>query len=313
MGTLIRKFLNFVHLKINMDITFLGTTCMVPTKERNPVANFISYEEEGILVDCGEGTQRQMRIAGIKPTKVTIILISHWHGDHVIGLPGLIQTLGASEYSRTLNIYGPPGTKDHFNAMFDAFVFDNKIEMEVHEIKEGVFLKKQDFQISALKLDHRIDCYGFRFEEADRRRIKIDVIKKLGIPEGPLLGKLQDGKSIVFKGKKVTPEDTTTVVKGKIVAIIADTLLCNNCYRLAQDADLLICEAAFSSKLEDKAQQYFHLTAKQAANIASHSNVKKLVLTHFSARYKNTSEIQEDAQQLFDDVTCAEDFMKIDL
>ncbi len=294
-----------------MNITFLGTTCMTPTKDRNPIATFISYKNEGILVDCGEGTQRQMKIAGIKPTKVTIILLSHWHGDHVIGLPGLLQTMAASEYNRTLHIYGPPGTKKRFKAMFEAFVFDNKIDMELHDIKEGIFLKKRDFRISALKLDHRIDCYGFRFVEEDRRKIKMDVTKKLGIPEGPLLGKLQDGKSITFKGKRITPKQVTYTVKGKVIAVIADTLLCNNCYKLAQDADLLVCEAAFTSKLEDKARQYFHLTARQAANIASQSNVKKLVLTHFSARYKNTHELQEDAQAIFENVVCAEDFMQI--
>jgi ribonuclease Z len=294
-----------------MNITFLGTTCMTPTKERNPISTFISYKNEGIMIDCGEGTQRQMKIAKLKPTKVTIILISHWHGDHVIGLPGLIQTLAASEYNRTLHIYGPPGTKKRIKAMFEAFVFDNKLDMEIHEIKPGVILKKSDFSISTMKLEHRIDCYGFRFVETDKRKIRMNTIKKLGIPEGPLLGTLQDGKSITFKGKKISPADTTDIVPGKIIAIIADTILCNNCYRLAQDADLLVCEAAYASKLKDKAQKYFHLTARQAANIASQSNVKKLVLTHFSARYKNTLELQEDAEELFENVLCAEDFMQI--
>ena len=120
---------------------------MTPTKERNPIATFLSYKNEGILIDCGEGTQRQMKLAKIKPTKTTIILISHWHGDHVIGLPGLLQTLAASEYNRILQIYGPPGTKKRFKAMFEAFVFDNKLDMEVHEIKEGTFLKKKDYNL----------------------------------------------------------------------------------------------------------------------------------------------------------------------
>ena len=121
-----------------MEITFLGTAAMVPTKDRNHSGFFLDYKDEGILFDCGEGIQRQLRMAGIKPTRVTKILISHWHGDHVLGLPGLIQTLGASEYSGVLEIYGPVGTKERFKAMFDAFVFDRRLDMKIEEIKEEV-------------------------------------------------------------------------------------------------------------------------------------------------------------------------------
>ena len=114
-----------------MEVTFLGTSSMVPTKERNHSAVFISYRSEGILIDCGEGTQRQLKLAGIKVTKVTKVLISHWHGDHVLGLPGLIQTLGASEYNKVLEIYGPVGTKKRINDMFNVFVFDKNIQIKI--------------------------------------------------------------------------------------------------------------------------------------------------------------------------------------
>lgn len=296
-----------------MQITFLGTSCMVPTKERNHSSVFLSYKSEGILFDCGEGTQRQLKIAGIKPTKVTKILISHWHGDHVLGIPGLMQTLGASEYNRTLEIYGPVGTKKHIKAMFEAFVFDRPFEIKVNEISSGVFFQNKDFKLSVLPLKHGITTLGYVFVEKDRRRINISAVKKLGIPQGPLLGRLQAGEQIVFKGKKISPAKTTTIVKGRKIAFISDTMPCTNCYNLSQDADLLICEAAYTSKLEEKARQYKHMTAKEAALVASRSNVKQLVLTHFSARYKNTLELQEDAQAVFENVQCAEDFMKIKL
>ncbi|MBN2112085.1 ribonuclease Z, partial [Candidatus Woesearchaeota archaeon] len=156
-----------------------------------------------------------------------------------------------------------------------------------------------------------IATLGFSFIEKDRRRINVPAVKKLGIPEGPLLGKLQNGETITFKGKKISPEKTTTVVAGKKIAFISDTLPCESCYTLAENADLLICEAAYSSELEGKAREYKHMTSKEAALVASRSNVKELVLTHFSARYKNTHELQEDAQQVFQNVKCAEDFMKI--
>jgi ribonuclease Z len=152
---------------------------------------------------------------------------------------------------------------------------------------------------------------GFAFIEKDRRRINTSAVKKIGIPQGPLLGKLQDGETIAFKGKKITPEKTTSIVKGKKIAFISDTTPCTNCYKLAEDADLVVCEAAYSSNLEEKAREYSHMTAKEAGLVASRSNAKELVLTHFSARYKNTLELQEDAQTVFDNVRCAEDFMKI--
>ncbi len=296
-----------------MEIAFLGTSSMVPTKERNPPAILISYGSEGILVDCGEGTQRQMKITGIKLTRITKILISHWHGDHVLGLPGLIQSLGASDYNNTLKIYGPKGTKKHFDAMTEAFVFDRKVKMEVKEVSKGSFFEDDDFLLEALPLEHGLPTLGFNFIEKDKRKIDLKQIKKLGIPEGPLLGKLQDGKTIMWKGKKIKPEKTTSLDKGKKITIVTDSSLCNNCYNLAKNADLLVCESTYSSKLEKKGEEYKHLTSKQAAQIANTSNVKKLVLTHFSARYKNTLEIEEDARNVFDNTVCAKDFMKINL
>ncbi|MFC1704831.1 ribonuclease Z [Nanoarchaeota archaeon] len=294
-----------------MQVTFLGTSSMVPTKERNHTSVLISYSGHGILLDCGEGTQRQLKIAGIKPTQITKVLISHWHGDHVLGLPGLIQTMGASEYTGTLEIYGPKGTKKRFEDMFKAFVFDRKLDLEIKEVSSGVFFKSKEFSLEALPLEHNIETLGYNFIEHDRRRIDVKAVKKLGIPEGPLLGKLQDNKSIEFKGKKISPKDTTYVVEGKKISFVADTAYCNNAVKLAKDADLMICEATYASKLQDKADEYQHLTAKQAGLIANEANAKKLVLMHFSARYKNTQEVEEDARVVFDNVICAEDFMKI--
>ncbi len=296
-----------------IEVMFIGTSSMVPTKERNQSSILISYKNNGILIDCGEGTQRQLKIGCIALTKITKILISHWHGDHTLGLPGLIQSMSASNYNKTLEIYGPKGTKKHFDAMFKTFVFDKKININIKEIKESRFFENEDFILEAKKLDHSIETLGYNFIEKNKRRIDIKKIKKFGIPEGPLLGKLQDNKSISWKGKKITPKETTYLVKGKKISIILDTVLCNNCYKLAKDADLLICEATYSSKLEDKGEAYGHMTAKQGALVASRSNVKKLALTHFSARYKDLGEIEEDAKDFFDNVVCAYDFMKIKL
>lgn len=296
-----------------MQITFLGTSSMVPTKERNQIAVFLSYGAEGILFDCGEGTQRQFKITGISLTKVTKILISHWHGDHVLGLPGLIQTLSSSEYNQTLEIYGPAGTKKRMEKMFEAFVFDKKLDFIVKEVKSGVFFENSEYRIEALQLEHGVEILGYSFIEKDKRKVDMKKASKLEIPEGPLIGKLQQGNPITHNGNKIVPDDVTYIEKGKKITYITDTVLCDNCYNLAENADLLISEATYSSKLADKGEEYGHMTAKQAAQVANKSNAKQLVLIHFSARYKNTQEIEEDARSIFDNVICAKDFMKIEL
>ncbi len=298
-----------------MEITFLGTSSMVPTRERSHSAIFVSYKTQGILVDCGEGTQRQMKMAGINLVKITKILISHWHGDHVLGLAGLLQTLssGSISYSGTLEIYGPPGFARKFDLLKKALEFEPAFETKLIETKPGAIFKNEDFRIEAVMLDHSTLCFGYSVIENDKRHIRLDAVKRLGIPEGPILGKLQDGKSVTWKGRKVTPEEATSLTKGKKLAIIADTALCRGCTELAQDADILICESTYANDLQEKAEQYRHLTAGQAGLIANKANAKKLVLTHFSQRYKNAQQIEEDARTVFNNVIAAKDFMKLTL
>jgi ribonuclease Z len=293
-----------------MEIEFLGTSCMVPTKERNHQGIFLFYKDTGILLDCGEGIQRQLKIAGIRPTRIDKIFITHWHGDHVLGLPGLLQTLNSSGYDKRLEIYGPVGTINNFRHMFEAFNFKILLEHTIKEISETV-LPFKDITVTAMPLDHSVPCLGYSFKENDRRRIRPAAAKQLGIPDGPLLGDLQDNKSIVFNGKKISPDDVTYVVRGKKVSVILDTVICNNAIELARDSDLLISEASYVSDLEEKAEDYKHLTAKQAAQIAHESNSKKLILTHLSQRYKTAEAVLEDAKDVFDNVDVAYDFMKV--
>ena len=294
-----------------MQILFLGTSSMVPTKERNQNGILISYGSEGVLVDCGEGMQRQLKIAGVSLTKITKILISHWHGDHVLGLPGLIQSMSAAGYEKTLMIYGPLGTKKFMEKMFEVFIFDRKINFEVYEVTNGRFFENEEIVLEVGLLEHNIETLGYNIIEKDKRKINLKFVKKIGIPDGPLLGKLQDGKDIMWKGNKIDADEATYVVGGKKVTVISDTVPCKAAGILAKDCDLLICEATYSSNLESKGEEHGHMTAKQAAELANMSNTKKLVLTHFSARYKNTHELEEDARNYFDDVLCAKDFMRI--
>ncbi len=296
-----------------MQLTILGTSAMVPTKARNHSAALLVHNGEGILVDCGEGTQRQLKAAGISQAKITRICISHWHGDHVLGLPGLLMTISQGGYSGTLNIYGPRGTKQKFAAMLNTFVFDMRMKVVVNEVIKGLAFETDELSVSAQPLEHGISCLGWRVEEKERRRIHLKAAKELGIPEGPLMGKLQRGEEVTVKGKTISPRDVTYIVKGKTVAFITDTAPCENAHILAENADLLICEASYGSDLEEKAEEHTHMTAAQAAKLAKQADVAKLVITHFSARYANVKPLLQEARAVFKETTAAEDLMHLDV
>jgi ribonuclease Z len=210
-----------------------------------------------------------------------------------------------------LNIYGPPGSKIKYKKMLEGFESSYKIEATMHDVNEGKFLETNNYYIEAYPLAHRIKCYGYRFVEKDKRQINMAKLKKLGVSQGPIVGKIQEGKTITVKGKKIKPEDVSILIKGRIFAYIADTRPCKNCAKLAKDADLLLCESTFIAEHKDKAEKYKHMTAQEAAQIASQANVKKLVLTHYSARYKDEHELEKDARTIFDNTFAAKDFMKI--
>jgi len=296
-----------------MEITFLGTSDAVPTADKNHTAILLRYKNENILVDCGEGTQRQFYTAGISPTKLTRLLITHWHGDHVLGIPGLMQTLGFTEYSQTLRVYGPPGTKVFFRNALDSFhsVFVNKLKIDVNEVKLGKIIDEKDFSITAGKLKHA-NCVGYRFQEKDRRRINLSYIKKLGIKPGPILKKLQEGKKVMYKGKKVIIDKATYLIKGRVIAFIFDTGYCTSAIKLAKDADLVIAESTYLEEHKKLAEERNHLTAKQAATIAKKANAKKLYLTHLSRRYKNKeNKILKEAKSIFPKTFLAKDLLSI--
>jgi ribonuclease Z len=293
-----------------VEIIFLGTSCMQPTKKRNHPSFMLSYKNENILFDCGENVQRQMRLTGIKPAKITRLLISHWHGDHVFGIPGLMSSMGADQYAKKLYIYGPKGSKKYLEHMFKSFASNDIIPYEIKEVKSGVCFENDDFQLTAEPLKHSADCVGFSFIEKDRLRIKVAKAEKLGL-SGPILGKLQDGNDVIHEGKKIKSSDLTYLVVGKKISYVADTLPCNGANKLAENADLLISEGTHLSDIKEKTKKYMHLTVKDAALIASENNAQKLVITHISPRYKSISEIVSEARTYFDNTIVAEDFMKI--
>jgi ribonuclease Z len=298
-----------------MEITILGTAGSMPTKERNVLSVFLKYKAEGLLFDCGEGTQRQMKIAGIPLSKVTRIFITHWHGDHVIGLPGLLFSLGLTiyNYSGTMEIYGPAGTKERLGHIFSAYEYAKNIDIRVHEVKSGTILETDDFRVDCAPLKHGVATVGYAFIEKDTRKMDVKLLKKHGVPLGPMVGKLQEGHVVTINGKKITPDMVSEVVPGKKVAYITDTAACSGAQKLAENSDIVMCESTYTSERTDEARLYSHMTAQEAAQLASQANAKKLILIHFSARYKDITELEQDARDIFDNTQAAKDLMKIKL
>ena len=258
-------------------ITFLGTSSAVPTKKRSHTAILLNYKNESILVDCGEGTQRQFRLANLSPAKLTKIIITHWHGDHTLGLPGLFQTLSTIGYSKTLEIYGPKGTNRYISLLHDMFKVE--IKLEVHEVS-GKFLETEDFFLEAFPMKHGPPSLAYSFVIKDRRKLFKDKLKKFNLPNSPILKQLQQGKSIKYKEKTISPNQVSKIEKGKKITIILDTLPNPNTEKIAKNSDLLICEASFSKNEAQKANKYRHLTSIDAASIAKKAKAKKLILTH---------------------------------
>ncbi len=295
-----------------MEVTILGTGSMVPTRERNHSGYLVLHNEEAILVDCGEGTQRQLRHAGISATKITRILITHWHGDHVLGLPGLLQSMAANEYSGTLHIYCPEGTSHYFSRMWSSFAAqEGRMQVKVEDIKERNFLNLRDLSFEAFPMRHSTKCLAYSIRENDKVKINLEYLKKFGLAKHPILKELQQGRDIIWKGNNIKASDATFVKKGKKIAIVTDTMANPNIIEAAKNADLFICESTYASDMENKAEEHMHMTSVQAAGMAKKSNAKKLILTHFSQRYKSVSQFKAEASKIFKNVSCAKDLMKV--
>lgn len=289
---------------------------MMPTKDRNVSSMYLEYKGEGILVDCGEGTQRQISIAGLKKSKVKKVLITHWHGDHVSGLIGLLQTIGNESDNPKLHIIGPKGTKERVNSMLKTCIYDVDVDLNIEEFDSEKMKKvfsNNDYEIHCVNVNHNVPCIGFLFKEKDVLNINMSKANKLGLKEGPEIRRLKEGKSIKLNGKNVDPKDVCSIKKGKSIAFMMDTSPCDGCYELAKDVDLVVSESSFSKEHQDKAEQYKHMTAEWAGQIASQSNAKKLILTHFSQRYKQVDKLLQEAKDVFPNTEAAFDFMTVKL
>ncbi|MFH1521327.1 MAG: ribonuclease Z [archaeon] len=320
-----------------IKVTFLGTGSAIPTARRNHPAMLLQYKAENILVDCGEGTQRQFRKAHLNPCKITKILISHWHGDHVLGLPGLLQTMILNGYNRKLEIYGPKGTKQKVKEMMDVSMkwyldlgrrIGSGVDIEVHEVPsqikrsdrlgqalgEGVFYDSDDFYIEATEVDHGISAVAYSFIVKERARLDKDKLIKLKIPNSPLVAELAKGKVVKINGKSVDGKKLMYKELARKVVFVMDTRYNENIVKLAEGADLLITEATHSKEEQEIASEYGHMTSVDAAKVAKKAKVKGLVLIHLSQRYDAIPKvILKEAEEVFSDVIIPEDLDSVEL
>lgn len=301
-----------------MELEFLGTNAGVPSLQRNVTSMALRMFEERRtfwLFDCGEATQHQILRSSLKLSKLEKVFITHLHGDHIFGLPGLLSSRAYQGGTTKLAVYGPPGLKQFVDVSLTLSQSRIEYELEVVEHTGGMVYEDQDITVESLLLDHRVDSYGYRIAEKDKAgSLDLKRLADYGLKPGPAYGRLKRGESLdLGNGQVLKPEDVLgSPKKGRIVTILGDTRPCDNVIPLAKDADLLVHEATFMDDLKESAYNYHHCTSIQAAEAARQAGAKELILTHFSSRYKDMEHLQPllaEAQSVFPNTKLAEELM----
>jgi len=296
----------------NRELVVLGTASQAPTRSRNHNGYFLRWDDEGLLFDPGEGTQRQMLFAGITASQVTRICITHFHGDHCLGLPGVLQRMSLDQVPHVVEVCYPAQSREVFGRLRHASLFRDVLQVREQRVSGasgtddaggagGLVAEAPPFRLEARALSHSVPTVGYRLTEPDGRRMLPDKLAALGIT-GPDIGRLQrEGRLVTGDpsgtgtwtapaGRLVTVEQVSERRPGQRFAFIMDTRLCEAVFVLADRADMLVCESTFANAEAGLAREYGHLTAGQAGRIAAQSRARLLVLTHFSQRYESSSE-----------------------
>ncbi|MCW4033004.1 MAG: ribonuclease Z [Candidatus Bathyarchaeota archaeon] len=294
---------------------FLGTGGSMPTRKRNLPCVVIKRGPEVIMLDCGEGTQKQMRYSKIGFNKKMKILISHMHGDHVLGLPGLFQSMSMLGRTKKIDIYGPEGLKDFIESTERTVKYSRRFDLVIYEVNEGKIIEEDEYEIFSKWIDHDFPCLAYALEEKEKPgKFKLNKAKELKIPKGPLWKELQKGKSIKIDNKTIKPNDVLGPSRPGIKLVYAsDTRPCKSVIALSKNAEVLIHDCTFEGSHKDKAQEYGHSTASQAAKIAKEACVKKLILIHISAMYEESNNLLKQSIKFHKDTILAEDLMKIEV
>ena len=300
-----------------LRITFLGTGGSTPTPNRNPSAIAVNREGELLLFDCGEGAQQQMMRAKTG-MKIAAIFVTHFHADHVLGIPGLLQTIALQGREEPLEIYGPRYV-DKFLAHLLALGYTGKgFEVKAIELRPGEVVRRQGYVVRTMKTVHNVVSIGYVLEEDMRPgRFNRERAIELGIKPGPLFARLQSGHSVFVDGREVKPEEVLGPPRpGRKLVYTGDTRPCESVIEASRDADLLIHDGTLSEETKEYAIEYLHSTALEAAEVAKEAAVRQLILTHLSARYSDAEgarKLKDEASQVFANTEVASDLLTVEV
>lgn len=301
---------------MTLSVTFLGTSAALPTVERNVASLAVHREGEMMLFDCGEGTQRQMMRYGVGFT-FRDVFFSHWHSDHLLGIIGLVRSLGLMDRTAPMHLYGPRGATRILGACLSLGIERTKFPVEITDVAAGQSLDFGDYCIDVFETEHRTDTVGYALREKVRLgRFNPDRARELGIPEGPLWGQLHKGEPVTLPdGRVITNDDLVgTPRPGRLLVYSGDTRPHAPVIAAARGADLLIHEATFGDDERARARETGHSTAREAAEVARQAGVRRLALTHISARYsREAPELLAEARSVFEETVIAKDGLQIEV
>lgn len=293
------------------DLTILGCSSQQPTRRRNHGAYLLRWNDEGLLFDPGEGTQRQFIFANIAPPTVTRIFVSHFHGDHCLGLGSMLMRLNLDKVTHPIHCYYPASGKRYFDRLRYGTIYREQIEVVEHPVSEaGIVEDNGRFRIEAVFLQHGVDNLGWRITEPDSLKYDPQKLAELGV-RGPMVRELTERGELTVGGQTIRLEDVSRVRKGDAFAVVIDTRFCPEAIEIARGAKLLLCESTYCNEHAKMARKHFHMTSVEAATVAKEAGVELLVLTHFSARYLDLRPMLEEARAVFPNTELAEDLKVI--
>ena len=298
-----------------MKLVFLGTSAAQPTENRGLSCICLEREGEILMFDAGEASQISYMKSGLGWNKKMKRFVTHLHGDHCVGILGLLQTMSMQNRTEKLEIFGPSGIDEFIAANIKILNFGLSFPIIINIIKDEKIFENEKFSIRTCKANHSIVAFSYLFEEKDKPgRFNIEKAKKLGIPEGKLWNKLQNGNEIRIDEKIIKPEDVLGEKRpGKKIGISGDTMPTKELEEFFEECDYLVFDSTFLEDEKQKAQDTSHSTAKQAATLGKNAKVKNLILTHFSARYKDEIKHLKEAEEIHDSVITAKDLLEIEI
>jgi len=294
---------------------FLGTSASQPTEDRGLSCICLEREGEILMFDAGEGAQISYLKSGLGWNKKMKIFVTHLHGDHCVGILGLLQTMTLQRRTEKIEIYGPGGIDEFIAANIKVLNFGLSFPVMISSIEEGIVTDEKTYTVKACNADHSVPAFSYVFQEKDKAgRFHPDKAKELGVPEGSLWHKLQNGEEVTVEGKTVKPSDVLGEKRpGKKIGISGDTRPTKKLEEFFKDCDYLSFDSTFLDELKDKAIETHHSTSKEVATLAKNANVTNLILTHFSARYQDESVLADEAKTIHDSVIAAKDLLEIEI